>query len=61
MRFEFKRDEKLKEWSWMLKSDNRQPVAVSAKPYRDRSSCLAAIEVVKRGAHEAEAFEVAAF
>ena len=60
MRYEYARDEKLKEWRWVLKSDNRAIIAISPGGYRDRRDCVAAIERVKSSA-DAPVVEVKMF
>ena len=57
MTYEYGRDPK-DEWRWRLISNNKKPIAVSPKGYRNASECRQAIELVKQGAIAADVREL---
>ena len=57
--FEVYRD-KAGEYRWRLRATNKQILATSGEGYKDKKSCVAAIESVKRAAADAPVEEPAA-
>jgi len=45
--------DKTGECRWRLRADNTEPIATSGEGYKDKSSCLAGVELVKKLAPEA--------
>ncbi len=45
------------EWRWTLTAGNNQKIANSGEGYRNRSDCIAAIDLVKRDAPDAPVSE----
>jgi uncharacterized protein YegP (UPF0339 family) len=57
--FEVYRD-KAGEYRWRLRATNKQVLATSGEGYKEKRSCLAAIESVKRAATDAPVEELSA-